>query len=68
VQIFKLVALVLALALVAFTAKVALTGTTSRDDPAGPSQPKRQLDDVRARAGELGRELQKNVDRADVER
>ena len=33
-----------------------------------PSQPKRQLDAVRARAGELEQELQKNANRADAER
>ena len=67
-QILKIVVLVLALAAVAFAAKVALTGTAATDDPAGPTQPKRQLDDVRARSRELERELKNNADRADVER
>lgn len=65
----KLVLLVVALALVAFAAKVALTGTTgASSDPAAASAPKRQLDDVRRRASELGTEFQKGADRADVER
>jgi hypothetical protein len=68
VQILKIVALVLGLAAVAFTAKVALTGTFTRSEASGPTQPKRQLDDVRARAGELEREFQKGADRSDVER
>ena len=78
-QILKILALVLGLAAVAFTAKVALTGTTGAGAPAAtgtpganapvdPTQPKRQLDGVRARVGELEQELQKNADRADVER
>ncbi len=67
-QILKIVALVLGLAAVAFAAKVALDGTATRSDASGPTQPKRQLDDVRARAGELEREFQKGADRADVER
>ncbi|HYS81128.1 MAG TPA: hypothetical protein VEM76_10495, partial [Anaeromyxobacteraceae bacterium] len=67
-QILKILALVLGLAAVAFTAKVALTGTTGASDPAAPSQPKRQLDAVRARAGELEQELQKSANRADAER
>ena len=39
VQTLKLVVLVLGLALVAFAAKLALTGTTGAGDPAGPTQP-----------------------------
>jgi len=68
VNILKIALLVLGLAVVAFTAKVALTGTVGSTDPAAATQPKRQLDNVRQRAAELGNELQKGADRADVER
>ena len=57
----RILALVLGLAVLAFAAKLMLTGTAARD-PAGPTQPKRQLDNVRSRARELEREQQKNVD------
>jgi hypothetical protein len=67
-QLLKILVFVLALAAVAFTAKVALTGTASVETAAGPSEPKRQLDSVRGRASELERELQRNADRADVAR
>lgn len=67
-QILKIILLVLGLAVVAFTAKVALTGTVASSDPAGATGPRRQLDSVRQRAGELGNELQKGADRADLER
>ena len=68
VNTLKIVLLVLGLAVVAFTAKVALTGTVGSTDPGAATQPKRQLDNVRQRATELGNELQKGADRADVER
>jgi len=57
----RLLALVLGLAALAFAAKIMLTGTTATNS-AGPTQPKRQLDDVRARAKQLEREQQKSVD------
>jgi len=57
----RIVVLVLGLAALAFAAKTVLTGTALHT-PAGPTQPKRQLDDVRARAKQLEREQQKNVD------
>jgi len=57
----RLLALVLGLAALAFAAKTMLAGTATQD-PAAASQPKRQLDDVRARARQLEREQQKNVD------
>jgi len=57
----RILALVLGLAVLAFAAKQMLTGTAARD-PSGPTQPKRQLDNVRSRARELEREQQKNVD------
>jgi Ni/Co efflux regulator RcnB len=57
----RLLALVLGLAALAFAAKVMLAGTTAASS-AGPTQPKRQLDNVRARAKQLEREQQKNVD------
>jgi len=57
----KLLALVLGLAAVAFAARYALTGTMTQD-PAGATQPKRQLDDVRAKAKDLERQQQKAAD------
>ena len=57
----RILVLVLGLATIAFAAKYMLAGTVLRD-PAGPTQPKRQLDDVRARTKQLEREQQKSVD------
>lgn len=57
----RILALILGLVSIAFAAKYMLAGTVLRD-PAGPTQPKRQLDDVRARARQLEREQQKSVD------
>ncbi|MFL5312136.1 MAG: hypothetical protein ACJ79H_17015 [Myxococcales bacterium] len=57
----RLLAVVLGLAALAFAAKVMLAGTAAHD-PAGPTQPKRQLDNVRARARQLEREQQNNAD------
>ncbi len=57
----RIVVLVLGLAAIAFAAKTMLAGTALHT-PAGPTLPKRQLDDVRARAKQLEREQQKNVD------
>jgi hypothetical protein len=57
----RLLALVLGLAALAFAAKVMLAGTAV-GNPAGPSEPKRQLDNVRARTHQLEREQQKNAD------
>jgi len=60
-RVGRLLALVLGLAALAFAAKTMLAGT-ALGTPAGPTQPKRQLDDVRARARQLEREQQKNAD------
>lgn len=57
----RLLALVLGLAALAFAAKVMLAGTAV-GNPAGPSQPKRQLDNVRSRAKQLEREQQRSAD------
>jgi hypothetical protein len=57
----KLLVVVLGLAAVAFAAKYALTGTLTQD-PAGATQPKRQLDTVRAKAKSLEAEQQKAAD------
>ena len=57
----RILALVLGLAALAFAAKHMLAGTAAHD-PAGPTQPKRQLDNVRVRAKELERENQKNAE------
>jgi len=65
----KLLVLVLGLAVVAFAVKYALSSTLGGEsDRAGISEPKRQLDSVRARARELEQEQQRSADRADVER
>ena len=57
----RIVILVLGLAAIALAARTMLAGTALHA-PAGPTAPKRQLDDVRARARQLEREQQKNVD------
>ena len=57
----KLLALILGLVIVAFVVKTQLAGTAV-GNPAGTTQPKRQLDNVRNRAGELQREQQKAAD------
>ncbi|HYV64609.1 MAG TPA: hypothetical protein VE964_00110 [Myxococcales bacterium] len=57
----RLLALVLGLAALAFAAKVMLAGTAV-GNPAGPSQPKRQLDSVRSSAAQLEREQQRAAD------
>ena len=57
----RILVLVLGLATIAFAAKYMLTGTVARD-PAGSTQPKRQLDNVRVRAKQLEHEQQKSVD------
>jgi hypothetical protein len=64
--IVRLLVLVGALAAVAFAAKVALTGGTSRPEGA-VSAPKRQLDDVREKARQFEADQQRSADRADVE-
>ncbi len=62
---FRIVLLVLALAVVGFVAKVALTGSVGGgESPTARSQPAQQLDNVRQRAGELEKEMQKSADRA----
>jgi hypothetical protein len=57
----KLLVLVLGLAAVAFTVRVALTGTIGRDTSAH-SAPKRQLDSVREKAKDLERQQQNAAD------
>jgi hypothetical protein len=57
----RILVLILGLATIAFAAKYMLAGTVGRD-PAGPTQPKRQLDNVRVRAKQLEHEQQKSVD------
>ncbi len=57
----KLLVLVLGLAAVAFTVKVALTGTIGRDTSAH-SAPRRQLDNVREKAKDLERQTQNAAD------
>ncbi len=62
---FRIVLIVLALAVVGFVAKVVLTGSVGGgDSPTAKSRPAQQLDDVRQRAGELEKEMQKGADRA----
>jgi len=58
----KLLVLLMGLVAVAFAAKYALTGTMGDTDPAKESRPKRQLDNVRARAKELEREQQQQAE------
>ena len=57
----KLLVLVLGLAAVAFTVRVALTGTVGRDSSAHTA-PRRQLDNVREKAKDLERQQQKAAD------
>jgi hypothetical protein len=57
----KLLVLVLGLAAVAFTVRVALTGTIGRDSSAHTA-PRRQLDNVREKAKDLERQQQKAAD------
>ena len=53
--------LLMGLVAIAFAAKYALTGTLGRD-PAGSTQPKRQLDNVREKSKDLEQQMQQNVD------
>jgi len=62
----KILVLVLGLAAVSFAVKFALSGTVGTD-PASVSEPKRQLDNVRASAKEIELEQQRSADRADVD-
>ena len=57
----KLLVLVLGLAAVAFTVRLALTGTIGRDSSAHTA-PRRQLDNVREKAKDLERQQQKAAD------
>ena len=57
----KLLVLVLGLAAVAFSVRLALTGTVGRDTSAH-SAPRRQLDSVREKAKELERQNQNAAD------
>ncbi len=62
----RILLLVLALAVVAFVAKVALTGSVGGGgDTAAKSAPARQLDNVRERAHQLEGEMQRGADRAE---
>ena len=56
----RILALVIGLAAVGFAAKYALQGSFS--DSAGPTRPKRELDNVRAKAHDLERQQQDAVD------
>jgi hypothetical protein len=57
----RIIALVLGLAAVGFAAKYALEGSFS-SNPAQATRPKRQLDDVRAKAHDLEQQQQNTVD------
>ena len=57
----KLLVLVLGLAAVAFSVRLALTGTVGRDTSAH-SAPRRQLDNVREKAKDLERQNQNAAD------
>jgi Flp pilus assembly protein CpaB len=63
--IARLLILVGALAAVGFAAKLALSGGSAQPE-AAVSAPKRQLDDVRAKAKQLEVDQQHAADRADV--
>jgi hypothetical protein len=56
-----IIVLLLGLVIVAFVVKTQLAGTAT-GNPNDPTQAKRQLDNVRNRAGELEREQQKAAD------
>jgi hypothetical protein len=56
-----IIVLLLGLAIVAFVVKMQLEGTAV-GNPNQPTEAKRQLDNVRNRAGELTREQQKAID------
>jgi hypothetical protein len=56
-----IIVLLLGLTIVAFVVKMQLEGTAV-GNPNQPTQAKRQLDNVRNRAGELTREQQKAID------
>jgi len=64
-SVARILLLVLALAAVAFTAKFVLTGSVGPDRP-GPSEPKRQLDNVRQKAHDIEVQQQQSADRAEV--
>jgi Ni/Co efflux regulator RcnB len=57
----RILVLVLGLVAIAFAARYMLAGSDFRAS-AGPTQPKRQLDNVRDRARQLERQQQKSVD------
>jgi hypothetical protein len=62
---FRIVLLVLALAVVGFVAKVALTGSVGGGEvDTAKSQPAQELDNVRDRGSELEKEMQRKADRA----
>jgi hypothetical protein len=61
----RILLLVLALAVVGFVAKVALTGSVGGGESPGRSAPARQLDNVRERAQQLEGEMQRSADRAE---
>jgi len=62
----KILVLVLGLAAVSFVVKLALAPTVGAD-PASVSEPKRQLDSVRARAKQFEDDARKSAERADVD-
>ena len=55
----RILTLLLGLVVVAFAVKVMLDGTSGRRDQ---SAPKQQLDNVREKAHDLEKQMQKNVD------
>jgi hypothetical protein len=62
---FRIVLLILALAVVGLVAKVALTGSVGGGEGGSArSRPAQQLDNVRERANELEKEMQRGADRA----
>jgi Ni/Co efflux regulator RcnB len=62
----RLVALVLGLAVVAWVAKTMLEGKyAAGPGNAGPSEPKKQLDQVKEKTKEIERQLQRNADGAE---
>ncbi len=63
---FRILLLVLGLAVVGFVAKYALTGTAGTGT--GLGEPARQLDQVRDRAHQLEGQLQRSADRAEAAR
>lgn len=62
---FRILLLVLGLAVVGFVAKYAISGSVFGGPPE-KTEPARQLENVRQRSQELERELQQKADRAEL--